>query len=375
MAFKLKYEQVVRVPNPMTTLNPLKRTKGKTVSLQDRVDKLNKSSAWKKTVKKWTGEQKTFDLDRMPKFSMEKLGVLDIEELIQRELDDKHCSNKIANVDLFDPALLQPVICIKTSKGKFISIDAQHTAATVAALIDAGFMPGVTDWKEFEYAFWYIETDNLAYARKAFGILNGKGKKAQSQYQQLRTSVFVVRIDKDRTDPEDVEAERMVSIAEKHNCFPVEENSDLLKHPGTFSNVSIFKTLTPTELDTACEWHNKYFHYEGVHVNLFFIYQHLCREFGAAHMPITDNFKEELAALIQSLFGNLSQYAESCKEAYRLYTTKQHGYPGNWRDEAYACALVQLYQKFGGKEKIAPTLLDRFDDLVEFFDEDIVSLA
>jgi hypothetical protein len=311
----------------------------------------------------------------MPKFSKEKLGVLDIEELIQRDLDDKHCANKIANIDLFDPALLQPVICIKTSKGKFISIDAQHTAATVAALIDAGFVPGVTDWREFEYAFWYIETDNLAYARKAFGILNGKGKKKQSQYQQLRTSVYVVRIDKDRTDPEDVEVENMVSIAEKHNCFPVEEDSDLLKHPGTFSNVSIFKTLTASELEIACEWHNKYFHYEGIHVNLFFIYRDLCREFGAAKMVMTDKFKEELAALIQNLFGNLAQFAESCKEAHRLYTTKQHGYPGNWHDDAYACALVQLYQKFGGKEKIAPTLLDRFDDLVEFFDEDIMNLV
>lgn len=375
MAFTLNYQEVVRIPNPMTTINPLKRTKGKTVSLQDRLDKLNKSSAWKNTVKKWIKEQKLVDLNRMPKFSMEKLGVLDIEELIQRELDDKHCANKIGNVELFDPALLQPVICIKTSAGKFISIDAQHTAATLAGLIDAGFMPGVTDWKEFEYAFWYIETNNLAYARKAFGILNGKGKKKQSQYQQLRTSVYVVRIDKDRTDPEDVEAERMVSIAEKNNCFPVEEDSDLLKHPGTFSNVSIFKTLTPSELETACEWHNQYFHYEGIHVNLFFIYKDLCREFGAAKMPITDKFKEEIAALIQSLFGNLSQFAESCKEAYRLHHVARHNYQGNWRDEAYACALVQLYQKFGGKEKIAPSLLDRFDDLVEFFDEDIMSLA
>ena len=375
MTFTLNYQEVVRIPNPMTTINPLKRTKGKIVSLQDRLDKLNKSSAWKKTVKKWIEEQKLVDLNRMPKFSMEKLGVLDIEELIQRELDDKHCANKIGNVELFDPALLQPVICIKTSAGKFISIDAQHTAATLAGLIDAGFMPGVTDWKEFEYAFWYIETNNLAYARKAFGILNGKGKKKQSQYQQLRTSVYVVRIDKDRTDPEDVEAEHMVSIAEKNNCFPVEEDSDLLKHPGTFSNVSIFKTLTPSELETACEWHNQYFHYEGIHVNLFFIYKDLCREFGAAKMPITDKFKEEIAALIQSLFGNLSQFSESCKEAYRLHHLARHNYQGNWRDEAYACALVQLYQKFGGKEKIAPSLLDRFDDLVEFFDEDIMSLA
>jgi hypothetical protein len=37
--------------------------------------------------------------------------------------------------------------------------------------------------------------------------------------------------------------------------------------------------------------------------------------------------------------------------------------------------LIQLYQKFGGTEKVAPTLVDRFDDLIEFFDADIMALA
>jgi hypothetical protein len=185
MAFSFTYSEVIRKPNPMTTINPLKRGKGRTVNLQDRVDKLNKSAAWKKTIKAWQSEGKLFDMDRFPKVSMEVLGVLDIDEDIQRELDEKHCANKIANPSLFDPALLQPVICIKTSTEHYISIDTQHTVSTVAALIDAGLVPGITDWREFKFPFIYIETDNLAYARKAFGILNGKGKKAS-------TSNFVI---------------------------------------------------------------------------------------------------------------------------------------------------------------------------------------
>jgi hypothetical protein len=375
MAFKLTYEEVVRKPNPMTTINPLKRGKGKTVNLQDRVDKLNKSAAWKKTIKAWVTEGKQFDMDRLPKVSMEKLGVLDIDEDIQRELDEKHCANRIANPAVFDPALLQPVICIKTSAGKFISIDAQHTVSTIAGLIDAGRVPNVTDWKEFEYPFTYIETNNLAYARKAFSILNGKGKKKQSQYQQLRNSVFVIRIDKDKSDKDDVEVEKMVAMAEKHNCFPVEEESDLLKHPGTFSNISTFKSLTISEVETACSWHDKYFHYEGVHVSLFFIYRDLCREFASAKIELSAKLQNELAALIQNLFGNLSQYQESVTEAHRRWHEKRYGYKGAWNDDAYACALIQMYKKFGGTEKVAPTLLDRFDDLIEFFDADIMSLA
>lgn len=375
MSFTFSYEEVVCKPNPMTTINPLKRGKGKTVNLQDRVDKLNKSAAWKKTIKSWNEQGKVFDISRLPKVSMEKLGVLDIDEDIQRELDEKHCANRIANPALFDPALLQPVICIKTSKGKFISIDAQHTVSTIAGLIDAGLFPGITDWKEFEYPFTYIETNNLSYARKAFSILNGKGKKKQSQYQQLRNSVFVVRIDKDETDKDDVEIEEMVATAEKHNCFPVEENSELLKYPGTFSNISTFKSLTLNEVDVACGWHNKYFHYENVHVSLFFIYRDLCREFNGAKLPISNKLQEELAALIQRLFGNLSQFQESVTEAHRRWSEKRYNYKAAWDDDAYACALIQLYKKFGGTEKVAPTLLDRFDDLIEFFDTDIMNLA
>jgi len=375
MSFGLKYEDVVRKPNPMVKINPLKRGSGKTVNLQDRVDTLNKSAAWKKTVKAWTARNKEFDLSRLPKVSMEKLGVLDIDEDIQRALDDKHCANKIANPDLFDPALLQPVVCIKTSKGKFISIDTQHTVSTIAALIDAGLVPGVTDWRTFEYPFTYIETDNLAYARRAFGILNGKGKKKQSAYQDLRNAVFTIRIDKDKTDTDEVTLEKKVSIAEKHNCFPVEVDSDLAKYPGTFTNIATFRTLSEDELEVACAWHNKYFHYENVHVSLFFIFRDLCRQFGSAKIKISSKLEEQLAAMVQSCFGNLSQFQESVTEAHRRWTEKRYGYQANWDDDAYACALIQLYQHFGGKEKVAPTLLDHFDGLIDFFDEDILNLA
>ena len=375
MSFQFKYESVVRTPNPMTTINPLKRGSQKTVTLQDRVDTLNKSAAWKKVMKVWN----TFDLEldetRLPKVSMEPLGALLIDEDIQRSLDDKHCANDIAMPGKFDPALLQTIQCIKTSKNEFISIDGQHTVATIAALIDAGLVKSCADWKTFKFPFQYIETDSLSYARRAFGILNGKGKKKQSAYQQLRNSVYIVRIDNDRSDEDDVELEEKVSAAEKYECYPVEEGSSLLKYPGTFSNISTFKTLNLKEIELACNWHNTYFHYENIHVSLFFIFRDISREFHSAKLTLTKKAQEELAALIQNLFGSLSQFSESVKEAHRRWTVKRYGYQANWDDDAYACALLQLYQHFGGREKVAPTLTDRFDDLIEFFDEDIMDLA
>lgn len=375
MTFKFQYQEVVRRPNPMVTINPLARGSGKVVDLQDRVDTLSKSSAWNKQMKLWQEQGKKVDLSRMPKVGMFALSKIDIDEDIQRFLDDKHCAGKIANVNLFDEALLQTIQCILTSKGKLISIDGQHTSSTIAGLIASGMVDGVDDWREFEFPVQYIETDNLAFARRAFSILNGKGKKKQSAYQQLRNAVFIVRIDKDTTDEEDVQLEKLVSIAETNECFPIEARSPLSKYPGTFANIATFKSCNEEEVQLATKWHNTYFHYESMHVSTFFIFRDIYRAFKSAKLPITDKLLEELAGLVQTLFGDLAQYQESITRAHRLWTTKRYGYQANWDDDAYACALLQLYKHFGGEEQVAPNIIDRFDDIIDFFDEDILSLA
>lgn len=375
MTFALTYEPVTRRPNPMVKINPLRRGTGRTVSLQDRIDRLEQSAVWKRTMRAWQVQNKRVDLARMPRVAMVPLGQIEIDEDIQRQLDEKHCANKIADVALFDPALLQTLQCIKTSGGKYKNVDGQHTASTVAGLISAGLLDGVDDWRKFEFPVQYIETDNLAFARRAFSILNGKGKKKQSAYQQLRNAVFIVRIDNDVTDEEDVELEHKVSTVEQHNCFPVEADSDLARHPGTFTNIATFKTLNSHELAVACGWHNQYFHYEAVHVSLFFVWRDICRQFDSAKIAVTDQLQLELAAMVQSCFGNLSQFQESVTEAHRRWTLKRYGYQAAWDDDAYACALMQLYQHFGGQQRMAPTLLDHFDGLIDFFDQDILNMA
>lgn len=375
MTFQFQYQDVVRRPNPMATINPLARGSGKVVDLQDRVDTLSKSSAWNKQMKQWQEQGKKVDLSRMPKVGMFALGKIDIDEDIQRFLDDKHCANKIANINLFDEALLQTIQCILTSKGKLISIDGQHTSSTIAGLIASGMVEGVNDWRTYEFPVQYIETDNLAFARRAFSILNGKGKKKQSAYQQLRNAVFIVRIDNDTTDEEDVQLEKLVSIAEKNECFPIESKSNLAKYPGTFANIATFKGCNEDEVELATSWHNNYFHYESMHVSTFFIFRDINRAFRSAKLPVTDKLQQELAGLVQTLFGDLAQYQESVTRAHRLWTTKRYGYQANWDDDAYACALLQMYKKFGGEETVAPNIIDRFDDIIDFFDEDILSLA
>ena len=176
----LEYQDVVKRPNPMVNINPLARGSGKVVTLEDRLTKLKKSKVWQKQMQLWKNRDHKFDMARMPKVEMVHLGDILIDEDIQRQLDEKHCANKICNINLFDPALLQTLQCIKRSDGQFVSIDGQHTGSVIAGLIDEGFIKG--DWKTFEFPVQFIETDDLAFARRAFQTLNGKGKKKQSTF-------------------------------------------------------------------------------------------------------------------------------------------------------------------------------------------------
>jgi len=227
------------------------------------------------------------------------------------------------------------------------------------------------NWQDFELPVLYVETDNLAFARRAFSIVNGKGKKRQTAYQKLRNEVHIVRIDGDTTNEEEVVTERKVSIAEKHDCYPVEAFT-FKNYPGTFSNIATFKTLGYDELELACGWHNKYFHYEPMHVSCFFMFRDMSRVYNSAKRDFTEKLQHEMAGLIQQVFGNLHQYQESVAEAFRKWHRTKYEYDGTWNDEGYAVALLQLYKHFGGTEYIPASLLDRFDDLVSFFHPSIL---
>ena len=370
-----EYVEVVRKPNPMAKINPLAKASESVVSLGNRIDQLENHFAWKKNIKNWVKSGDMIDLSLLPKVTKIRLGDILIDEDIQRTLDEKHCANTIGAYGKFDPRLCQPAYCIKTSKGEFRSCDAQHTYSTIASLINAGLVVGVTDWRDFEIIVIYIETDDMSFARKAFGIINGKGKKKQSVYQNLKTSVFCVRIDGNTDDEDDVVMERKLQIAEANNCYPVEEKSNLLKYAGTFSHISAFLDCSESELKVALKWHDDYFHFTNVHASTFYIFSDLVRTYESFRKPITDKMLLELAGMIQSWFGGLEEFGQGAMRAYKEWSIKRYGYEVNWKRDAYACALMQLYVKMGGTEQVPEPLLDKYTDLVEFMDADILQAA
>jgi hypothetical protein len=182
------YQDVTRRPNILDERNPLKNTIAKVVSLEFRVKELQSYKEWQKLVQKYFNEGIILDPNLRPLVKMVKLGMLLIDEDIQRALDPKHCK-KIAMPGIFNPSLLQVVFCVKTpGSEEYHAVDGQHTATLLAGLIDAGLFAMETDWREVEIPVLYIETTSKAFAVKHLHLLMAKVKR-----KLVRTTNIVLK--------------------------------------------------------------------------------------------------------------------------------------------------------------------------------------
>jgi hypothetical protein len=356
----------------MKNRNPLKQSKSRIISLEDRMKELQTYKGWQKLIAEYRSQGIIIDPKLRPLIKMVKLKFLFIDEDIQRALDAKHCTN-IASIGTFNPMYLQVIYCVKVpGKEEYHSVDAQHTATFVAALIDAGLFDGETDWREVEMPVLYIETTSKSFARKAFAIINGKGKKKISAWYEHRTKVMSARIDGSQ-DPDDQEALRKQVICETYDCYPVDKESDFIGLPGTFTHMQALN-LDDEILTMACKFHNDYFHYDEINGSLWFMIEDLFKAFKAAKIKITDKFLGELAGILQGYFAGQAQFHDAVHRAHEAWGIHTYGYKVGWQDDAIASVLVLLYQRLGGTQRIPKPLLDRFETILDFVDDDIKAL-
>lgn len=367
------YQDVQRKPNIMKNRNPLKHTSAKVVPLGDRIAELQNYKEWQKLIAEYQAQGIKLSPKLRPMVKMVKLGLILIDEDIQRALDAKHCTKKIAAIDTFDPRLLQVIYCTKVpGKQEYHAVDGQHTATTLGALIAAGVFDSENDWREVEVAVLYIETNNKAFARKAFALINGKGKKKISPWYEHRTRVMSARID-NSNDEDDQEALRKQEICEKYDCYPVDTESSFVDKPGTFTHM-VAINLPDDVLEMACKFHNDYFHYDAIDGSLWFMIHDIKKSFDAAKIPVTDEFLKELAGILQGYFAGLYEFHQSVKGAHRRWGEYTYGYEVPWDDDSIAAVLVMLYKKLGGTQQVPRPLLDRFEKILDFVDDDIKDL-
>lgn len=368
-----QYEPIERRPNPMKHRNPLQQKTSKIITIQDRLDELQSFKKWQRLVAEYQKKGIKLNPKLRPLVKMVKLGQICIDEDIQRALDSNHCT-KITDIKNFKPQLLQVVYCIKIpGKEEYHAVDGQHSITLLAALIDAGVFEGEDTWKEVEVPVLYIETDSRAFARKAFALINGKGKKKISLWYEHRTKVLSVRID-GSDDPDDIRAEKKQSICERHECYPVDKESSFVGMPGTFTHIDESLSLDDEILEVACRWHNTYFHRDEINGSLWFLIGDIYKSFDSAKIPLTDEFLEELAGILQQYFSGLAEFHSAAHKAHSKWSNHVYQYKMPWEDKSIACVLVQLYKLLGGTHRVPQHLLDRGDEIVKFLDDDIKNL-
>ena len=133
--------------------------------------------------------------------------------------------------------------------------------------------------------------------------------------------------------------------------------------------------MSDEALEMACKFHNKYFHYDPINGSLWFMMADIKAGFDAANLKITDKFLEELAGLLQGCFAGLAEFHAAVHRAHRLWGKKVYNiekFP--WQDDAIAVVLLHMYQRMGGTQQLPQHMLDRFEKIMDFVDEDIKSL-
>jgi hypothetical protein len=370
------YRDVRRDPNPMTVRNPLRKTVSRLVSIGERVDELCSTQLWKALIRSYKRANKTFDTNLRPRVAMVPISQIFIDEDIQRALDRKHAV-KIADEDYFDPRLMQVIFCAKVpGKNEFHNVDGQHTVTLLAAFVSEGLFDGETDWRNTLVPVSYIETSDKSFARKAFALINGRGKKPVSQWYNHRVLVQSVRIDGSRMR-EDVEAELKQQICERHECYPVDKASELAGLPGTFTHMEAL-SLDNKELELSCQWHNTYFHYQNIDGSLWFTIPQVATALKHAGDQFDEPFGKDLAGIVQGFFGGMRNFHSSVKQAYAgWYRTEfnlDSEYTVTWDHNSLGSALGQLYYRLGGTKPLPRPLVDRFKGLSGFFDSTVTGL-
>ena len=387
------YTPVPKKKNPMALMYALDKKVDVIRPLSSNIEQLEEGRLFKKAVRALQDSGAFYDSAELPCIANIPLGEFDlldedgkgvsgISEMVQRKLDTAHVG-KFVTPGVYVPKLSQVVYAIKSpTTGNFTIIDGQHTVTGVAALIKNGVMLYDGEWHELPYPTLYVETDDLTFALRSFGLINGKGKMKITAYKELELSVFIVRVCGNTEDQDDVDAEAKVTIAQNNNCYAIDSNSNMVGKPGTFTHIGQFRSLSEEQVELATAWHDKYFHFNDVDGALWFMFRDLVSKFSNAKIDLSEELLEEFAGMLSNLFSDYAQYHADLHTAWNDWSKARYGSvkANPWSDSSIASIMVQLYKKLGGTHAVPEVMLDDYNNfkkgssLIDFFPEEITGL-
>lgn len=232
------------------------------------------------------------------------------------------------------------------------------------------YLDSVHSWKDIPVPVIFHRSNSGVIRLLRFLMLQGKGKKKVSVYDQTRIKTQIVRRYGYTADEDCNNVEQLITIANNNNCFFAEteneggENYDvagaITHHSRALRLINVKDKDWKVKTNNIFKWHDTYWHWKSV--NWFELY--FFAEMQNLTLGITEEFIKDVSGLVQKKFGTFEQYIEAVCTAYKKWheETKNEAYI---RDsvpiQAQLAGLIQLYvHAYKGKEYRAKTYLNDY---------------
>jgi hypothetical protein len=296
------------------------------------------------------------------------LNLLDINVDIQRDLIPKHIADDI--IFNFDPRIMQPVnVTYIKATGRYSAWDGQQSSASLKILLDAGLIDPTVEIQ------CKVVDDDLtvpgstlvgeAYGNSGFRLLNDS-REPIDPFWMHRSRVSGVR-NYGSTLREDLQAEEIQQIFERHHMFPAKASDaqgqkakpGMVTYISGCNNIAGHDTewetfnVTKSDLDRALNWHDTYFANEkGVDGGFILTFGRLYAEAREQGILITQDAEEDLFRLFQSKYGNPAGFHRDCKERLKAFQIKNK-LKTSWSDSCLTPILVMDYLRWDQSENHA----------------------
>lgn len=338
--------------------NVLAKTKNqlKNKNVVELVDELNGHKKFSNVIEFFKANNIQFKVADIPKFESHKLRDLLTPEEVQRLLDKTHCT-KIANS--FDPRLLSPifVVRLKTNTKELLVIDSMHTQTIVAAFAQSGLWDNVpSDWLDFEYPCWVIDTDQESFPLLAGLYRNGEGSKPWDEFDYHRVHVRSYRLygDSGPNDKYKLAAEKQTHC-EKEDTIPMAPNHPHAGRAGTLTHIKALSGFTDDDMDEfkfIISMNNKYWHGSEVDSAAFGFYGNLYIGLLNGNVPMKgkqfNQFMDDIHAIIKTFFVGFPELRSIATETYKTWMKLQGKDSKAIPHNCVLALVLKLYKKLQG---------------------------
>lgn len=337
------------ITQDITIMNNLNKKRQNYVNINTRTQLITSNSKVSKAISTLVKRDISLSSEA-PKMKSVPINRIKIDSDIQRDPIGNHLAKIIEN---FDIKLMQPINCIKIpGQEEYDAWDGQHTLMAIHLLNSEGLL----DIKEVPVS--YIETNDRSFARKAFTHINGPGSRPLDQADIHKVRVACARLDNSQ-DPDDLKANRVQTILEKHNC-KIERKE---KEGPLVITHAPFAYRYAGYLDIICAWHKR--NYPDLPISAIEIIgiSKLISQASSQDRVITNEILDDIATAINIECGNITNFSNAMRKSYKLVM----GTSWKWDNECIPYILKGLYRRHGGTKQL-PTFSrnNRFSDIIKY---------